>query len=265
MPEIDIARKGIPPVAMPPAVRVIAIVPFLATAISFLTGGSLLFPEVACHRLWEWNRPAYALLSQEHLGTIAGGLLLALGDRDGDYRMGIAAWEAMGVVDRDCGVRGQWYGRSADDGCAAGCGERRFGRADCFAVSVLADEVWDAVFFPASCHIAQLSRLFAIDLARASLLHAAIRDVAGIASGDVGVLVRGSGGSAVRRRMGGSVVSGGVMHGSARHGGAWKAHLRHRERGGRSGGGGQCFFRKRLRMQHGCGENQGERGGEDDG
>jgi hypothetical protein len=79
MPEIDIARKGIPPAAMPPAVRVIAIVLFLATAISFVTGSSLLFPEMAWHRLWEWNRPAYAFLSQEHLGMIAGVLLLALG------------------------------------------------------------------------------------------------------------------------------------------------------------------------------------------
>lgn len=79
MPEIDIARTGIPPVAMPSAVRVIAIVLFLATAISFLTGSSLLFPEVAWHRLWEWNRPAYAFLSQEDVGTSAGVLLLALG------------------------------------------------------------------------------------------------------------------------------------------------------------------------------------------
>jgi hypothetical protein len=75
MPETDSARTGKPPVA----VRTVAIFSFLATAISFLTGSSLLFPQVAWHRLWEWNRPAYAFVVEEHLQTMAGVLLLALG------------------------------------------------------------------------------------------------------------------------------------------------------------------------------------------
>jgi hypothetical protein len=75
MPETDNARTGKPPVA----VRTVAIFSFLATAISFLTGSSLLFPQVAWHRLWEWNRPAYEFVAEAHLQTMAGVLLLALG------------------------------------------------------------------------------------------------------------------------------------------------------------------------------------------
>jgi hypothetical protein len=73
--------------AIPVAVRTIAAVLFLACAISFLTGTSLLFPQVGWHRLWELNRPAYAFLSRGDLEPIAGMLLLALG-----MVTAIAAW-----------------------------------------------------------------------------------------------------------------------------------------------------------------------------
>lgn len=75
MPKTDNARTGKPPAA----VRTVAIFSFLATAISFLTGSSLLFPQVAWHGLWQWNRPAYAFVVEEHLQTMAGVLLPALG------------------------------------------------------------------------------------------------------------------------------------------------------------------------------------------
>jgi hypothetical protein len=75
MPEADNARTG----KSPAAVRTVALFLFLATAISSLTGSSLLFPQVAWHGLWQWNRPAYAFLIEAHLQTMAGVLLLALG------------------------------------------------------------------------------------------------------------------------------------------------------------------------------------------
>ena len=80
MGEGDTAPKETPAAGIPAGVRTIAVVLFLASAVSFLTGSSLLFPEVAWwHRLWELNRPANAFVSQEHLATMAGVLLLALG------------------------------------------------------------------------------------------------------------------------------------------------------------------------------------------
>ena len=87
MREGDTAPKETPAAGIPAGIRTIAVMLFLATAVSFLTGSSLLFPEVAWHRLWELNRPAYAFLSQEHLAPMAGALLLALG-----IVTGIAAW-----------------------------------------------------------------------------------------------------------------------------------------------------------------------------
>ena len=76
--EVDIAPKSTSTVT-PTAVRTIAIVLFLATAMSFLTGSSLLFPNVGWHRLWELNPAAYAFVARNQLQAIAGALLLALG------------------------------------------------------------------------------------------------------------------------------------------------------------------------------------------
>ena len=76
--EVEIAPKSTSTVR-PAAVRTISMVLFLATTMSFLTGISLLFPNVGWHRLWELNRPAYAFLAQNHLQATAGALLLALG------------------------------------------------------------------------------------------------------------------------------------------------------------------------------------------
>jgi hypothetical protein len=73
----DTVPEETPIAGIPATVRTIAVVLFLATAVSFLTGSSLLFPEVAWHRLWELNRPAYAFLSQS--GPVAGALLLRWG------------------------------------------------------------------------------------------------------------------------------------------------------------------------------------------
>lgn len=60
----------------PAAALMVAVVLSLAAAVSFLTGSSLLFPDVAWHRIWEWNKPAYVAFAR--LGRIAGVLLLLL-------------------------------------------------------------------------------------------------------------------------------------------------------------------------------------------
>jgi hypothetical protein len=91
------------PTPAPAPVRTVAIVLFLATMMAFLTGSSLLFPNLGWHRLWELNRPAYAFLSQNRLQSIAGALLLALGIVTATAGAGLlrgkrwAWWIAVGV------------------------------------------------------------------------------------------------------------------------------------------------------------------------
>jgi len=50
---------------------------FAATAIAAVVGTSLIFPNPLLDRLWELNRPAFALFHA--FGRISGALLLALG------------------------------------------------------------------------------------------------------------------------------------------------------------------------------------------
>jgi hypothetical protein len=95
-------------------------------------------------------------------------------------------------------------------------------------------------------------------------LHAAVGDVAGIASGDVGAFVRVFGSAAARGGvMRRSLVGRGLrcrvaVHGGAGYGGAWNIDVRHGESGGGSGCGRQRRFREGLRGEGWSGEEQGE-------
>src|SRR5271166_3806983 len=61
----------------PKEVRVVASFLFAATALAAVMGTSLIFPNRILDRLWELNRPAFALFHA--MGRISGALLLALG------------------------------------------------------------------------------------------------------------------------------------------------------------------------------------------
>jgi hypothetical protein len=95
---------------------------------------------------------------------------------------------------------------------------------------------------------------------RRLLLHAAVGDVAGIASGGVGVFVAGCG---VPRACGNAMclgwLCGVAMHGGAGHGGPWNIDVRHCESGRGSGRCRERLFRKGLRGQDWSGEEQRER------
>jgi hypothetical protein len=61
----------------PSALLAVAVALFFATAMSCLTGISLLYPNPALNRVWELNRPAYVAFAP--WGKLVGALLLALG------------------------------------------------------------------------------------------------------------------------------------------------------------------------------------------
>lgn len=65
------------PEQRPKEVLIVATFLFVATALAAVVGTSLIFPNPLLDRLWELNRPAFALFHA--LGRISGALLLALG------------------------------------------------------------------------------------------------------------------------------------------------------------------------------------------
>jgi hypothetical protein len=105
------------------------------------------------------------------------------------------------------------------------------------------------------------------------LLHTPIGDVSGTACDGGGMAAAFVRGAAARGCVGGALMCRGTMrgpvcfvleYGSAGHRGARHPDVRHRQGWSRRGGGGQRSFCKRLRLQGGCGKEQGQgRDGED--
>ena len=70
-------HEGIQTERAPTTVVLVSVILFMATAVSFLTGISLLFPDLALNRIWDLNKAAY--IAFQRLGGASGFLLLAVG------------------------------------------------------------------------------------------------------------------------------------------------------------------------------------------
>ena len=116
------------------ALFAVAIALFFATAMSCLTGISLLFPNPVLSRIWELNPPAYVAFAP--WGKLVGGLLLALAV--------FCAAAALGLLQRK---RWAWWRpsfsltrRVADSSIWLECREGRRRRSRRFALSFLSDD-----------------------------------------------------------------------------------------------------------------------------